>query len=1061
MKKQLKNQWIKPIMVMLIIFCLFNQFLSTLIVADFNSDATYKTEFNTSNNDNCTVQLNGWSETFVTGWDGTKAAYFNESRKGTDAVRLCLKTSTGVDITNTKGVYFEFKVPYNYTNNGAVWIYISFGSLQFGFRPDSTRLSCYTNFNGITRIWELGIYKQYLNRTYHRMFVHFNNITGLVTLGFDEKVFSYQIAPVGFPITSTNIFLETNGHPGIMIDNIKIFLNQTFPIDDYFVQYYPDFMVAFPPNNYDFAYSPILHADDMTYNMTTPIFNFYENYGISVGETYFYNNSVGVDTLKDNATMRNYALSKATKHGIYTHSLQKDTDLSTGKVLAMLNSWKNLMGSYPLISADHGNLQHNMARNGSNSTSPYYIDGLRNSSSLKYIWVNYENLHRLPIPEGYVYYQRNALLAFQLGKHGAVYSNSGINNLFSSGNRILYIDPDLPWYYFTMQLANDRGLALEHSYHSYYLFKNISGTKYTRLTPLPPGYAVWNSNWGNYYHDSTSPWTLIPEYIEVMNNITSHYTVHSDLTDKLLDRAVITNSSFVYKAGNTIYVNTPSALNNATIYTKLNMTKKALFRDDNYYPFTKGYYSWGATIPSNSGNNSYSLVDWNYSIDDTGQVGRLIFKSDGNVSIYFKKSGSLTFQLTSMPDPVNVTVKNITGGGIIAFSLSDDNITFIGKAGYEYLVEFVVNNAPVARDDTTTVAEDSTDNTIHVLVNDVDIDLDSLTITSVTDPSHGTATISGSDVLYTPTTNYHGLDSLNYTISDGNGGSDTAVVTVTITPVNDAPVVSGIPGQTINQGESFASFDLDNYVTDVDNTPAEITWGYSGETNLTIGIDSATHVVTITIPTDWYGAETITFTAMDPGLLSDSDAAMLTVKQYHSINVMINWNLISIPAYDTINKADIKVSYVGTIYSWADAVSNGIILDSIYTLQRGSSQAYETVDILIPGDGYWLWAYHECVLLIASNAHSPDPKHITDLQTKWNIIGLPYETPLNRIALDIVIGTTHYTWTNATTGSDPIILGFIYSWDISSQTYILQTTLEPDQGYWMYAYHDCKLYRGD
>ena len=89
-----------------------------------------------------------------------------------------------------------------------------------------------------------------------------------------------------------------------------------------------------------------------------------------------------------------------------------------------------------------------------------------------------------------------------------------------------------------------------------------------------------------------------------------------------------------------------------------------------------------------------------------------------------------------------------------------------------------VNDNPVATDDSATVAEDSTGNVINVLVNDNDgVDEgETLTITAVSDPAHGTAAIGagGTSVLYTPDPDYFGPDSFTYTITDGNGGTDTA-----------------------------------------------------------------------------------------------------------------------------------------------------------------------------------------------------------------------------------------------------------------------------------------------
>ena len=100
------------------------------------------------------------------------------------------------------------------------------------------------------------------------------------------------------------------------------------------------------------------------------------------------------------------------------------------------------------------------------------------------------------------------------------------------------------------------------------------------------------------------------------------------------------------------------------------------------------------------------------------------------------------------------------------------------------------NQAPAAADDTATTAEDVAA-TIAVLGNDSDADGDALTLASVSGPAHGTA-IANADgtISYTPAANYSGADSFSYTINDGQGGSATAAVSVTVTDVNDAPVAA-------------------------------------------------------------------------------------------------------------------------------------------------------------------------------------------------------------------------------------------------------------------------------
>jgi hypothetical protein len=95
--------------------------------------------------------------------------------------------------------------------------------------------------------------------------------------------------------------------------------------------------------------------------------------------------------------------------------------------------------------------------------------------------------------------------------------------------------------------------------------------------------------------------------------------------------------------------------------------------------------------------------------------------------------------------------------------------------------------------------------------------------------------------------------------------------------VSDPPVVTDVPNQEINEGESFSTIDLKNYVYD-DLTPdTSIVWTYSGNLDLIITIDE-NNVATINIPdSEWNGSETITFTAHDEGDKIDSDGAIFTV----------------------------------------------------------------------------------------------------------------------------------------------------------------------------------------
>lgn len=140
------------------------------------------------------------------------------------------------------------------------------------------------------------------------------------------------------------------------------------------------------------------------------------------------------------------------------------------------------------------------------------------------------------------------------------------------------------------------------------------------------------------------------------------------------------------------------------------------------------------------------------------------------------------------------------------------------------------------------------------------------------DPNTRIATIE------TPHADWYGQETITFTATDPTLLKDSDQAVFTVTNINDAPLVSGIPDQEIYEGESFEPIHLDHYVSDVDNDPEEMTWSYAGNGELSVNIDTNTRIVAIAIPhNQWHGSETIVFTATDPGGLADSDTATFTV----------------------------------------------------------------------------------------------------------------------------------------------------------------------------------------
>ena len=109
------------------------------------------------------------------------------------------------------------------------------------------------------------------------------------------------------------------------------------------------------------------------------------------------------------------------------------------------------------------------------------------------------------------------------------------------------------------------------------------------------------------------------------------------------------------------------------------------------------------------------------------------------------------------------------------------------------------NQPPVAIDDTATTNE-TRPVTIDVLANDEDPNLDSLVITGVTTPGHGSIDCSTGTCVYTPEIGFVGTDSFEYTVSDGEF-TDTATVTIDIAA---CPVLApAIDGSGIVTGQAW------------------------------------------------------------------------------------------------------------------------------------------------------------------------------------------------------------------------------------------------------------------
>jgi VCBS repeat-containing protein len=201
-----------------------------------------------------------------------------------------------------------------------------------------------------------------------------------------------------------------------------------------------------------------------------------------------------------------------------------------------------------------------------------------------------------------------------------------------------------------------------------------------------------------------------------------------------------------------------------------------------------------------------------------------------------------------------------------------------------------------------TVVEGSTNSSLPVLDNDlVDVPVLPATITdkllvSVADSLHGTTSISGDLVLYTPDADFWGTDTFTYVMNqdvDGNATPDgvdsTGTVTVTITNVNDAPVAVDSSDSTNEDTPK----DIVLSVSDVDDnnnagftstlTPTIRTAPLHGTATV-----NANGTIRYTPALDYNGPDSFAYTVSDGSLASGTATVTLNVVSVNDNPVAFN-----------------------------------------------------------------------------------------------------------------------------------------------------------------------------
>ncbi len=297
-------------------------------------------------------------------------------------------------------------------------------------------------------------------------------------------------------------------------------------------------------------------------------------------------------------------------------------------------------------------------------------------------------------------------------------------------------------------------------------------------------------------------------------------------------------------------------------------------------------------------NDAPVLSNGNYSTPEDTPVS-ILFEDisedvDGNLDntsvkvIQQPANGSVSIDATT-GDLTYTPNTHFSGTDLFTIQASDTDGANSNIATIEILVS---NEAPNAVNDSYTIDED-TPSTFNVLENDLDpqgnntINKNSLKI--ITQPTKGIVTVStvNGTISYTPNSNVNGADSFTYEVCDTDGYCDQATVNITITPVNDAPIVT-TDSYSTNEDTPFNMNVLENDA-DIENAvvPASIQ------------IETSTINGTLTINTDFTvryepnldfnGNDSFTYSVEDEdGLRSGYATVNITVTPVNDKPVAVN-----------------------------------------------------------------------------------------------------------------------------------------------------------------------------